>query len=391
MATAQAIVVQRGHETVDTIEEEQRDHRQKNQLTQRVLGEGQHPLVAHDILGQQAQRHQQARDQHQHRRDQRRQHTAGAEKQPDGNTSDLKQMRVLVTPTSFAKNDTPLRATLENEVGEVVYNVSGKPLSADELAQLLPGIDGYIAGLDAIDRQALASADRLKVIARYGVGVDAVDLQAARDKGIVVTNTPGANSVSVAELAVGLILSLARNIPAAISATRSGEWPRLAGVSLEGKVVGLVGFGSIGQQVARRLSGFHCTLLAYDPITPESRAAELGVKLLSLEDVSFQADFLSLHCPLTSETRAMVNAAFLQAMKPGAYLVNTARGELVDEAALLAALEFRHATRRGSGRFLQSAARQRQPPAQPPAPPRHSPYGRPHRWRHPCHGLDGYA
>ncbi len=253
--------------------------------------------------------------------------------------ADLKQMRVLVTPTSFAKNDAPLRAALENEVGEVVYNVSGKPLSADGLAQLLPGIDGYIAGLDAIDRTALASADRLKVIARYGVGVDAVDLQAARDKGIVVTNTPGANSVSVAELAVGLILSLARNIPAAITATRSGEWPRLAGVSLEGKAVGLVGFGSIGQQVTRRLSGFDCTLLAYDPITPESRAAELGVKLLPLEELASQADFLSLHCPLTSETRGMVNAAFLQAMKPGAFLVNTARGELVDEAALLAALD----------------------------------------------------
>ena len=252
---------------------------------------------------------------------------------------DLKQMRVLVTPTSFAKNDPALRAALEDEVGEVVYNLSGKPLSSEELAKMLPGIDGYIAGLDAVDRPALASADRLKGIARYGVGVDAVDLQAARDKGIVVTNTPGANSISVAELAVGLILSLARNIPIAANATRSGEWPRLAGVSLEGKVVGLVGFGSIGQQVARRLGGFDCTLLAYDPITPESRAAALGVKLLPLGEVVAQADFLSLHCPLSDETRRMVNSAFLGAMKPGAFLVNTARGELVDEAALLAALD----------------------------------------------------
>jgi len=270
---------------------------------------------------------------------------------------DLKQMRVLVTPTSFAKNDTPLRAALENEVGEVVYNLSGKPLSSEELAKMLPGIDGFIAGLDAIDRDALAGADRLKVIARYGVGVDAVDLQAAADKGIVVTNTPGANSVSVAELAVGLILSLARNIPTAITATRSGEWPRLAGISLEGKVVGLVGFGSIGQQVARRLSGFDCTLLAFDPITPASRAAELGVKLLPLEDVASQADFLSLHCPLTSDTRGMVNAAFLQALKPGAYLVNTARGELIDEAALLAALN--SGTLRGAALDVFSS----QPPA----------------------------
>lgn len=251
----------------------------------------------------------------------------------------LKQMRVLVTPTSFAKNDPALRAALEDEVGEVVYNLSGKPLNSEDLAGLLPGIDGYIAGLDAIDRTALASADRLKVIARYGVGVDAVDLEAAKDKGILVTNTPGANSISVAELAVGLILSLARNIPAAATATRSGEWPRLAGVSLEGKTVGLVGFGSIAQQVARRLGGFDCALLAYDPIVAADRAAALGVKLLSLEELLPQADFISLHCPLTSETRGLVNQNFLDTMKTGAYLINTARGELVDETALLSALD----------------------------------------------------
>lgn len=251
----------------------------------------------------------------------------------------LKQMRVLVTPTSFAKNDPALRAALEEEVGEVIYNLSGKPLPSEEVARLLPGIDGYIAGLDAIDRSALAAADRLKVIARYGVGVDAVDLQAAKEKGIVVTNTPGSNSVSVAELTIGLILSLARNIPTAAAAARAGEWPRLAGLSLEGKTVGLVGFGSIGQQVARRLGGFDCTLLAYDPIVAEDRAAALGVKLLFLEELVPLADFVSLHCPLTSQTRGLVNAAFLEKMKPGAFLVNTARGELVDESALLAALD----------------------------------------------------
>jgi D-3-phosphoglycerate dehydrogenase / 2-oxoglutarate reductase len=253
--------------------------------------------------------------------------------------SELKKMRVLVTPTSFAKNDPSMRAALESEVGEVVYNTSGKPLSADKLAALLPGVDGYIAGLDAIERRALAAADRLRVIARYGVGVDAVDLQAAREMGIVVTNTPGANSISVAELAVGLILSLARDIPAAATATRSGDWPRLSGITLEGKTVGLIGFGSIGQQVARRLSGFDCALLAYDPIADERRAASLGVILLPQDEVTSQADFLSLHCPLTGDTRGMVNAALLEKMKAGAFLVNTARGELVDETDLLAALE----------------------------------------------------
>src|SRR5689334_14734874 len=120
----------------------------------------------------------------------------------------LKECRLLVTPTSYGKNDPRLKTELEAQVGEVIYNPTGKPLSSEEVAKLLSGIDGYIAGLDGIDASALKNADRLKVIARYGVGVDNVDLCTAKEKGIVVTNTPGANSVSVAELALGLMLAL---------------------------------------------------------------------------------------------------------------------------------------------------------------------------------------
>ena len=125
----------------------------------------------------------------------------------------------------------------------MIYNPTGKPLTSAEVAQLLPGIDGYIAGLDGIDANALKAADRLKVIARYGVGVDNVDLAAAREKGIVVTNTPGANSVSVAELALGLMLALARQIPEAVEAVHQGKCPRYSGVSLEGKTIGILGLG----------------------------------------------------------------------------------------------------------------------------------------------------
>jgi D-3-phosphoglycerate dehydrogenase len=261
---------------------------------------------------------------------------------PTSRPARLKTARVLVTPTSFGKNDVTLRMALELEVGEVVYNQSGKPLTSGELAGLIGGFDGFIAGLDTIDRAALDCADRLKVIARYGVGVDAVDLQAAREKGIIVTNTPGANSVSVAELAVGLMLSLARNIPAAANATRSGEWPRTQGISLKGKTIGLIGFGSIGKQVARMLRGFDCTLLAYDPIADETTAAVLNVQLVDIDEVASQADFLSLHCPVLPETRGMLNANFINQMKAGSFLVNTARGELVVETDLLAALESGH-------------------------------------------------
>jgi D-3-phosphoglycerate dehydrogenase len=251
---------------------------------------------------------------------------------------ELKKSRLLVTPTSYGKNDPRLKTELEKLVGEVIYNLSGKPLSSEELASLLPGVDGYVAGLDQIDRNALKTADRLKVIARYGVGIDCVDLEAAREKGIVVTNTPGANSVSVAEMTVALILSLARNIPEAVTATRAGGWPRMNGISLENKTIGLLGFGSIGKQVARLLSGFNCRLIAYDPYPDLAYAEKFLVKMLSFDEIIAQSDFLSLHLPLNSETRGLVNDVFLDKIKTGSFIINTARGELIDDAALVAAI-----------------------------------------------------
>jgi len=256
--------------------------------------------------------------------------------------NDLKSYRVLVTPTSYARNDPKLRIDLEAQVGEVIYNTKGRPLTSDELVQVIPQIDGYIAGLDKIDRAVIWAAGRLKVIARYGVGVDGVDLNAAKEKGIVVTNTPGVNSASVAELTVGLILSLARDIPVAAQETKSGHWPRLSGISLEGKVIGLLGFGAIGIQVARRLVGFNCRILAYDPYPDRESAQTTAVELVSRDEVVGKSDFLSLHLPLSQETQDLVNGTFLQKMKPGAFLINTSRGELVDELALYAGIQSGH-------------------------------------------------
>jgi D-3-phosphoglycerate dehydrogenase len=264
-----------------------------------------------------------------------------------GGPMDLKKCRLLVTPTSYGKNDARLKTELETLVGEVIYNPTGKPLLSGELEQLLPGIDGYIAGLDSIDANALRKADRLRVISRYGVGVDNVDLAFAREKGIIVTNTPGANSVSVAELALGLILTLARQIPEAVEAVRQGRWPRYAGISLEGKIIGILGLGAIGKQLARRLLGFDCTILAYDPYADETFAQNHHVELASMEDVIANADFISLHLPLLPETRNLVNATFLNKMKTGSFLINTSRGEVVDENALLDALQSGHL--RGAG------------------------------------------
>lgn len=255
---------------------------------------------------------------------------------------DLKKCRFLVTPTSYGKHDLRLKSELKSLAGEVIYNPWGKPLSSAEVARLLPGIDGYIAGLDDIDCNALATADRLKVIARYGVGVDNVDLQAAKEKGIIVTNTPGANSISVAELTLALILALARQVPQGVAATRQGQFPRLTGFSLEGKTISLLGLGSIGKQVARRLQGFDCRVLAFDPSVVQDVASCCCVELVEFDYLLAEADFLSLHLPVLPDTRGMVNSEFLAKMKKGAFLINTSRGELVDEIALLETLVTGH-------------------------------------------------
>ncbi len=252
---------------------------------------------------------------------------------------DLKDCKILVSPTSYGSQDPALKADLEAAVGDVVYNITGKPLSSSQLQDLLPGVDGWIAGLDEIDAAALAVADELRVIARYGVGINNVDLDAAAEKGVVVTNTPGANAVAVAELTVALILNLFRPILPAIQKTRAGDWPRLKGFSLDGKTIGLLGLGAIGKETARRLTGFGCRLLAYDLYPDEKFAAEFGVQLALLDEILPAADVISLHLPGTPETKGLVNAGFISRMKTGSWLVNTARGDLVDEEALLAALE----------------------------------------------------
>ncbi|GAB4115483.1 MAG: phosphoglycerate dehydrogenase [Roseiflexaceae bacterium] len=251
----------------------------------------------------------------------------------------LHSYRILVTPTSFGKGDAWVRHELEAQVGEVIYNPTDQPLSSAALQQLLPGCHGMIAGLDTIDAAALAVADQLRVIARYGAGVDRIDLAAARERGIVVTNTPSANAVSVAELTIGLILACLRSIPMADHATKAGQWPRLQGISLQGKTVGLIGFGAIGRHVARRLQGFECQILAYDPLATADLAATYRVTFAPLAEVIARAEIVSLHVPALPGTRGMVDAAFLAAMQPGAFLINTARGELIDEAALAAALQ----------------------------------------------------
>jgi len=251
----------------------------------------------------------------------------------------LRDTRVLVTPTTFGMHDPRLKTLLEQSVGEVLYNPLPRALSSEELIPLVEGVDGFIAGLDRIDASVIRAAGRLKVIARYGVGLDNVDMEAATAKGIVVTNTPGANSAAVAELALALILGLTRGVCKALESTRSGLWPRLSGAGLKGKTVGILGFGRIGKEAASRLKSFDCRVLIFDPQVQAQEAARHGVIWVELEELLEKSDIVSLHVPLTPSTRGMVDKGFLGKMKRGSFLVNTARGELLDEGALLSALE----------------------------------------------------
>lgn len=266
---------------------------------------------------------------------------------------DLKECCVLVTSTSYGRNTPQLKTELEESVGQVIYNPFGKPLTSEEVAKLLPGVDGYIAGLDYIDASALQNADKLKVISRYGVGYERVDLEAARKRNIVVTNTPGANSVSVAELAISLMLALYRHIPEAVKAVQQGEWKRFSGMSMEGKTIGILGLGAIGKQLARRLAGFDCRILACDPFADKEYAKINQIELVEQETLLSQSDIVSLHLPVLKETIGLVNTEFLSKMKKGSFLINTARGDLVNEKDLLGALKSGHLKGAGLDAFQQ--------------------------------------
>jgi D-3-phosphoglycerate dehydrogenase / 2-oxoglutarate reductase len=213
---------------------------------------------------------------------------------------------------------------------------------ARELARDLAEADAIIVrSATKVTAALMAAAPRLRVIARAGTGVDNVDVAAATERGIVVMNAPGANSVSVAELALALMLSLSRAIPAADAAMKRGVWDKrtLTGAELRGKILGIIGLGRIGQAVAVRARSFGMQLVAHDPFISEQVAGTLGIELLSLDEACATADYLTLHVPATPETRHLLNAARLAHCKAGVRIVNTARGELIDEGALADAIE----------------------------------------------------
>jgi D-3-phosphoglycerate dehydrogenase len=247
-------------------------------------------------------------------------------------------MKILVTPTSFKADSTGpgmnlLRQFAREHNGELVFNPTGKPLIEDELIPLIKDCEGYIAGLDFVTEKVIDACTSLKVISRYGAGVDRVDLAAAKERGIAVCNTPGANAQAVADLTLALILCVARRIPMLDRKTKEGQWVRSNGIELYGKTIGILGLGAIGKGVAKRAQGFSMRVLAYDPFINRQYALENNIEVSGFEGVIGNADVICLHLPLTGETRYIISDAVMRRMKKGVILINTARGGLIDENA----------------------------------------------------------
>lgn len=249
-------------------------------------------------------------------------------------------MKILVTPTSLSRDpDHPALQRLRAVVEEVVLNDTGRPLSEDELIERLPGVSGVIAGLDEYSARVIDAADSLRIISRYGVGTNNVDLDAADRRGIVVTRTPGANSVAVAELTIGLVFAVARGIPRLDEGVRSGHWLRAEGIELAGRRFGVIGFGAIGREVAARAAGLGMSVWAYDPMLPDDAFAGAGAVRADLDVLCARSDVVSLHVPLTPSTRHLLGESRIAGLPTGAIVVNTARGGLLDEKAARRALD----------------------------------------------------
>jgi D-3-phosphoglycerate dehydrogenase len=247
--------------------------------------------------------------------------------------------RILLTTTSFQDTPGPHHKLLE-ETGWEIVTARG-PLNEEDTLALVGDIDGYICGDDAITRAVLEKArPRLKVLSKYGIGVDKIDVEAATELGIPVCFTPGVNHTTVAEHAFTLLLALYKNLVQEVDYTRSGEWKRLIGHEIMGKRLGILGLGRIGKEVAIRARAFGLELAGYDIYWPEAFAEEYGIERMeTADDLLVSSDIVSLHTNLSEETRDLINLQQLSRMKDGVIIINCARGELVSTDAIAHALK----------------------------------------------------
>jgi D-3-phosphoglycerate dehydrogenase len=247
-------------------------------------------------------------------------------------------MKILITPRSFASSSDKAIKMLTARGYEIQRNNTDQPYQKEEMLNLIKDIDGMIIGIDELSAEIIERADKLKVISKYGIGLDNIDLPMAIKKKIIVTNTPQANVDAVADLAFGLILSLARRIPEADQKTKSGKWEKIIGKSVWEKTLGIIGLGKIGKQVVKRAQGFQMNILVFDLIKDKKFASRYSIKYVSLEKLLQKSDYITIHIPLNDTTRGMISYKELGKIKKEAFLINTSRGGIVDEQALYKAL-----------------------------------------------------
>ena len=248
-------------------------------------------------------------------------------------------MKVLVTPRSFGKTDPGLFDRLKDAGLEIVRNETGGILDETAMKALLAPCEGVILGVDPMNAAVLAAAPKLRAIAKYGVGLDNIDLAACEARGIKVSRTVGANSDAVADYAFALMLGVARRVAWIDRRCRERDWSKITSIDVYGKTLGIIGLGAIGRRVAKRAKGFDMRVLASDSVWDADFAEACGIERADADRICRECDFITLHCLLNDETRNIINEQRLASMKPTAVLVNTARGGLIDEAALLAALK----------------------------------------------------
>jgi D-3-phosphoglycerate dehydrogenase len=253
----------------------------------------------------------------------------------------------------------PKAAQIFRERGVEVDEITGK--TPEELKAIIGQYDGLaIRSSTKVTKEILEAATNLKVVGRAGIGVDNVDIPAASAKGVVVMNTPFGNSITTAEHAIALMFALARDLPEADKSTQAGKWEknRFMGVEVTGKTLGLIGAGNIGSIVADRALGLRMKVIAYDPFLTPERALEMGVEKMNLDDLLLRADFITLHTPLTDQTRNILSRENLAKTKKGVRIINCARGGLIDEAALKEGLESGHIAGAALDVFVQEPAKE---------------------------------
>ena len=242
--------------------------------------------------------------------------------------------KVLVTGSFGKFNRSPIE--MLEQAGFQIVQIKEHPLTDED--KLLKYIDddiiAIVNGLEPIGRKTMEAAKGLKLVVKHGAGVNNIDLEAAKELGIAVANTPGANKEAVADLAFGLMLAVARNISQADASMKAGKWEGFFGRSVYGRTLGIVGMGAIGKSLAKRANGFSMKILGYDPYWDEDFAKENDIERCSIDELVKQSDFISIHTPLLPETDKLINKDRLEIMKETAYIINTARGEIIDEQAL---------------------------------------------------------